>query len=109
MSPACKKRCTTELRRIEALLRSHANLATRLDLLLGVPGIAERTAIVLILRMPEFGKISREQAAALAALAPFDDVPANTAANAISQAAAAGCADPSTLPPCPPRSTGTLR
>jgi transposase len=62
-----------ELRRIEATLRAEQDLATRLDLLLSVPGIAERTAIALVVRMPELGRISREQAAALAGLAPFDD------------------------------------
>ena len=68
-----EKRRTTELRRIETALRGHADLATRFDLVLSIPGIAERTAIALILRMPELGKISREQAGALAGLAPFDD------------------------------------
>jgi transposase len=38
---------------------------------LSVPGIGERTALALILRMPELGQVSREQAAALAGLAPF--------------------------------------
>jgi transposase len=38
-----------------------------------VPGIGERTAIALLIRMPELGSLSREQAAALAGLAPFDD------------------------------------
>src|SRR5262249_13072259 len=37
------------------------------------PGIGERTALALIIRMPELGRISREQASALAGLAPFDD------------------------------------
>jgi transposase len=40
---------------------------------LSVPGIGERTALALIIRMPELGRLSREQAAALAGLAPFDD------------------------------------
>ena len=56
-----------------ALLRAHDDLARRLDLVLSVPGIGERTALALIIRMPELGRISREQAAALAGLAPFDD------------------------------------
>jgi transposase len=53
-------------------LRHHTDLAQRLDLVLSVPGIGERTAIALILRMPELGRVSREAAAALAGLAPFD-------------------------------------
>ena len=60
-----------ELRRLIAAIRSHADLARRFTLVLSVPGIGERTAIALILRMPELGEISREQAAALAGLAPF--------------------------------------
>jgi len=67
-----EKRRATELRRVEAALRAQADLATRLDLVLSVPGIGVRTAIALILRLPELGKVSREQAAALAGLAPFD-------------------------------------
>lgn len=60
-----------ELRRLIAALRSHADLAQRFELVLSVPGIGERTALALVLRMPELGKVSREQAAALAGLAPF--------------------------------------
>ena len=68
-----EKRRATELRRIETALCAHADLAKRFDLVLSIPGIGARTAIALVLRMPELGKISREQAAALAGLAPFDD------------------------------------
>jgi transposase len=64
---------TNELRRISDQLRKHDDLAKRCDLVLSVPGIGERTAIALVLRMPELGRISREQATALAGLAPFDD------------------------------------
>jgi transposase len=68
-----KSRAATELRRIAAALRHFDDLATRLDLVLSIPGIGERTAIAIIVRMPELGRLSREQAAALAGLAPFDD------------------------------------
>ena len=68
-----KARRTAELRRIAARLRAFDDLARRLDLVLGIPGIGERTAIALIVRMPELGKVGREQVAALAGLAPFDD------------------------------------
>ena len=66
-------RRTAELRRIVIALRLHADLARRLDLVESIPGIGERTAVAIVLRMPELGTISREQAAALAGLAPFDD------------------------------------
>ena len=68
-----KARRAAELKRIESELRAHPDLARRFDLVLSVPGIGERTALALIIRMPELGQISREQAAALAGLAPFDD------------------------------------
>ena len=70
---ALKTRRAAELLRIAKALRAHDDLARRLDLVLSVPGIGERTALALIIRMPELGRISREQAAALAGLAPFDD------------------------------------
>ena len=68
-----KKRRNTELRRIVKDLEMHADLARRLELVNSIDGIGERTAIALIVRMPELGHISREEAAALAGLAPYDD------------------------------------
>jgi transposase len=68
-----KARRAAELLRIVKQLRAHDDLARRLDLVLSVPGIGERTALALIVRMPELGRVSREEAAALAGLAPFDD------------------------------------
>jgi transposase len=67
-----KARRTAEMARIATELRTHEDLDRRLDLVLSVPGIGERTALAIIVRMPELGRISREQAAALAGLAPFD-------------------------------------
>jgi len=67
-----KARRIAQLRHIARLLRTHHDLARRLDLVLSIPGIGERTALALIIRMPELGRISREEAAALAGLAPFD-------------------------------------
>ena len=66
-----KARRADELRRLIAAMQSHADLARRFTLVLSVPGIGERTALALVLRMPELGAVSREQAAALAGLAPF--------------------------------------
>lgn len=67
-----KKRRCAELARIAKALRQHDDLAERLALVQSIPGIGERTAIALIVRMPELGRVSREQAAALAGLAPYD-------------------------------------
>jgi transposase len=68
-----KTRKTAQIRSLAKRLRAHSDLARRLDLVLSIPGIGERTALALIIRMPELGCISREEAAALAGLAPFDD------------------------------------
>jgi len=43
------------------------------NLLLSIEGIGPRTAIALLIRMPELGRLSRGQAAALAGLAPFNN------------------------------------
>src|SRR5207302_7540048 len=68
-----KVRKAAQIRYIAKHLRAHSDLARRLDLVLSIPGIGERTALALIIRMPELGRVSREEAAALAGLAPFDD------------------------------------
>jgi transposase len=68
-----KARRVAQIRDIANRLRGHHDLAVRLDLVLSIPGIGERTALALIIRMPELGQISREEASALAGLAPFDD------------------------------------
>lgn len=63
---------TGELKRLAAMLRAHPDLARRLDLVTSVPGLGLRTALTLLIRMPELGQLTREQAASLAGLAPFD-------------------------------------
>ena len=68
-----KARRAAELLRIATALRAHDDLARRLALVLSVPGLGERTALALLIRMPELGRLNREEAAALAGLAPFDD------------------------------------
>jgi transposase len=62
-----------QLKQLVAAIRQHRDLAERLDLITSIDGIALRTATVILVRMPEIGRISREQAAALAGLAPYDD------------------------------------
>jgi transposase len=67
-----KARKVARIRDLAKRLRAHDDLAKRFELVLSIPGIGERTAIALLIRMPELGRISREEAAALAGLAPFD-------------------------------------
>jgi transposase len=62
-----------EVKRLVAAIRVHADLGRRLDLIASVDGVGLRTAVAVLVRMPEIGRVSREQAAALAGLAPFDD------------------------------------
>ncbi|MCC8968816.1 IS110 family transposase [Bradyrhizobium sp. Pear76] len=54
-------------------MRQHADLAAKLDLIASVQGVAEKSAIAVLIRMPEIGMLSREAVAALAGLAPYDD------------------------------------
>jgi transposase len=68
-----QRRRDDELRRLRLAVERHDDLKTRFELVLSVPGIGERTALALLIRLPELGTLSREEAAALAGLAPFDD------------------------------------
>jgi transposase len=68
-----KKLQRTELKRLVAAIRQYPDLAQRLDLINSVEGIGVPTAVAILVRMPEIGRISREQAAALAGVAPYDD------------------------------------
>jgi transposase len=73
---ALRKSRLAELRLLEAALRQDKALALRLDLLLSIGGVGLRTALGFLIRMPELGSMSREQAARLAGLAPCDDTSA---------------------------------
>jgi len=67
------KRERVELKALAAAIREHRDLAKRLDLINSIDGIGLKTAMVILVRMPEIGQITREQAAALAGVAPYDD------------------------------------
>ncbi len=58
---------------LRAAMRAYPDLAAKLDLIVSIQGIAEKTAMAILIRMPEIGSLSREQVAALAGLAPYDD------------------------------------
>lgn len=70
-SARLKARKAAQIRDIAKRLRAHDDLAKRLKLVLSIPGIGERTALAIVI-MPELGRVSREEVAALAGLAPFD-------------------------------------
>ncbi len=65
-------RAEREFERLVAAVRAEPDLAERLDLLLSIPGLGLKTAVRLVVLMPELGVLSREQVASLAGLAPFD-------------------------------------
>ena len=67
-----KLRRAALMARLLSLLQRHDDLRRRLDLVQSIPGIGPRTALALVVRMPELGCVTREQAAALAGLAPYD-------------------------------------
>jgi transposase len=68
-----KKLSRLELKTLIAAIRQHRDLAARLDLIASIGGVGLKTAVAIVVRMPEIGRVSREQAAALAGLAPYDD------------------------------------
>lgn len=67
------RRRRQELHDLAQAIRQHPDLARRLELLATVAGIGLPTAIAILVRLPEIGQLSREAAAALAGLAPYDD------------------------------------
>jgi transposase len=68
-----KKLEKTELKALVTVIRQHRDLAKRLDLINSIDGIGLPTAVAILVRMPEIGHVAREEAAALAGLAPYDD------------------------------------
>ena len=67
------KRARTEFKALTAAICEHADLTERLALIRSVSGAGQPTAVGILVRMPEIGQVSRERAAALAGLAPYDD------------------------------------
>jgi transposase len=67
------KRERTELKALVAAIRQYPDLAERFELIYSVGGAGLPTAVAILVRMPEIGQLTREQAAALAGLAPYDD------------------------------------
>jgi len=63
----------SEFKQLLAAIREHRDLAERLDLMASIEGVGLKTAVDVLIRMPEIGSLSREEAAALAGLAPYDD------------------------------------
>jgi transposase len=103
-----KAQARNALKTLCAEMRAHADLAAKLDLIKSVEGIAEKTAIAILIRMPEIGTLSREQVTALAGLAPYDDDSGRSAGTDTSKVAALACVPASTPQPCQRPSFGIL-
>ena len=54
------------------MVAAHVALAQRYELLTSMPGVGPVLAFTLIALLPELGKMSRKQIAALVGLAPYD-------------------------------------
>jgi transposase len=68
-----ERRLKAELALLVKTIAQHDDLLDRLHLIETVEGVGRRTALTLLILMPELGQLSREEAASLAGLAPFDD------------------------------------
>lgn len=68
-----EQRETVELKALVASIRKYPDLAEKLALINSVDGIGLPTAVAILVRLPEIGRVTREQAVALAGLAPYDD------------------------------------
>ncbi len=82
-SPRLMRWLAQEIARLERRLKAeillltkdigrHQDLAARLTLIESVQGIGRRTALGLLVLMPELGRLTRGEIASLAGLAPFD-------------------------------------
>ena len=69
----CEARREAELVHLVKTVQARTELARRYQLLMTIKGIGSRTALAILIRLPELGSLSREQAAALAGVAPFDN------------------------------------
>jgi transposase len=75
--PRTKRHWEAEIARLKGVLRIElkalvADIRQHSDLIASVDGLGIRTALAIAVRMPEIGRVTREQAAALVGLAPFD-------------------------------------
>lgn len=66
------RRVKAELLLLGKAIATQTDLAHRLALIESVQGIGRRTALSLLVLMPELGRLTRGEAASLAGLAPFD-------------------------------------
>ena len=80
----------SEFKLLLAAIREHRDLAERLDLMVSVEGVGLKTAVDVLIRMPEIGSLSREEATALAVLRPMTTIAEPGPANVTSPVAVSG-------------------
>lgn len=66
-------RRSAELALLVKTIGMDTDLARKLSLIVSIRGIGERSALALLVRMPEIGSLTRQEAAALAGVAPYDN------------------------------------
>lgn len=57
---------------LDAMVRSNRGLQTRFEKMTAIKGVGKRTGLALLATMPELGNLNRQEAAALAGLAPMN-------------------------------------
>jgi transposase len=67
------RRRQAEIALLTKRIEANAQIKRRMDLIVSIKGVGARTALAMLVRMPELGAMTREQAAAMAGLAPYDD------------------------------------
>jgi transposase len=67
------KRRKQWIAKLLAKLASHDDLKARFDLVTSIPAIGPLLGLTLVIRMPELGKMTRNEAAALVGVAPFNN------------------------------------
>ena len=72
MMDELKARKKVALADIQARIRADPSLQRRCDLLQSLPGVGQVVAAVMVIRMPELGRLDPGQPAALLGVAPFD-------------------------------------
>ena len=70
---ALERRKLAEIALLTKTISADAAMKRKLELLVSIKGVGVRTALAMLVRMPELGAMTREQAAAMAGLAPYDD------------------------------------
>jgi transposase len=62
-----------EIKALTAKANTYPHLKRRIELAVSVPRVGQRSALSIVIRMPELGGLGRQKAAALLGVAPIDD------------------------------------